>query len=135
MTDRDRGGLEDRLLAHDRVLEVGIGDRPGLATRLARAGVAVVAVDIARCEPPPAVGFIRADVHSLDPGRVRPIDAVYARRLPPELHRPVAELADALGADCYFTTVGGELPTVPVRTVTGPDETVYVRPAESDMVL
>lgn len=135
MTHHDRGLLEERLGRYERVLEVGIGERTGLAERLHHAGIDVLAVDIARVSVPDGVEFLRADVRSLDSDRIGPVDAVYARRLPPELHKPSARLAARAGADLYFTTLGGEFPIVETQTLTGPDETVYTRQIESDTVL
>jgi len=39
---------------------------------------------------------------------------VFARNLPPELQRAVRAVARRVGADCWFTTLGGDPPVVPV---------------------
>lgn len=135
MSDSDIGLLESELGRYERVLEVGIGARDDLAMRLSRAGVAVLAVDIEALDLPTPIAFIQADIRHLDPASVTPIDAVYARRLPPELHRPVARFAQEVNASLYFTTLGGEFPDISVDMITGPTETVYVRQPESGRIL
>jgi uncharacterized UPF0146 family protein len=60
------------------------------------------------------------------PGTLYDVDAVYALNLPPELHRPARDVAHAAGAECCFTTLGGDQPAVPVERVTLPRETLYV---------
>jgi len=125
-----------RLLARragDRLLEVGIGDRPGVAAALADAGRTVAAVDAVERSVPPGVRFRRADVVDLadgpDPAAALPFapDVVYGLNLPPELHAPTARLARRLDAACLFTTLGFEspAPSVPVARRTAGDETVY----------
>lgn len=124
--------LADRLASHDRVVEVGIGDRPDLARALAARGVAVVATDRRPVAVPSGVRFVRDDVVArarrvrTDPGPYRGADAVYARRLPPELHRPARVVAGAVGATLAFTTLGGDPPTVPTRPVTLGRTTLHV---------
>ncbi len=135
MSDSDTGLLESELGQFERVLEVGIGARDDLAMRLARADIAVLAVDIEAYDLPAPIEFIQADIRHLDPASVTLIDAVYARRLPPELHRPVARFAQEVDAILYFTTLGGELPEISVDPITGPTETVYVRQPESGRIL
>jgi len=120
--------------AGDRLLEVGIGDRPEVAAALADAGRTVAAVDVVERPVPPGVAFLRADVVDLadgpDPAAALPVrpDAVYGLNLPPELHAPTARLARRLDAACLFTTLGFEAPapSVPVARRTAGDETVYV---------
>ena len=114
---------------------MGIGDRTGLAERLHDAGIEVVVLDIKPIELPMDIACIQGDVTEVSPDVFRPMDAVYARRLPPELHRPAAVLAETLDADLYFTTLGGEFPTIEVETNTADGETVHYRPADSHMVL
>ncbi|MFW6448642.1 MAG: UPF0146 family protein [Halobacteriota archaeon] len=118
-----------RLRSHRRVLEVGIGRHTRLARQLHAAGVEVVAIDIDPVVVPPGVTFRRVDVAALSPADVAPIDAVYGRHLPPELHGPSARLAEALGADLLFTTLGADPPTVDVHPRSDPEGTVFVRPA------
>lgn len=135
MGNLDRRSLEACLTAYDRLLEVGIGERTDLARRLADAGCDVVAIDIAPVCTPPGVTTITADVTEFDVVSLGPFDAVYAQRLPPELHRPTAIAADRVDADLYFTTLGGEFPTVEVTTITTEEGTVYSRERDSRMVL
>ncbi|MFW6153162.1 MAG: UPF0146 family protein [Halobacteriota archaeon] len=127
MSHPDVDSLEGRLLRYDRLLEVGIGRRTGLARRLVAAGRSVTALDISDIDAPTGVDFVRADVVTLDPGSLPPVDAVYARRLPPELHRPTARLASALRADLVFTTLGTEVPLIDASLEGGPGRTFYVR--------
>ncbi|MFB6282158.1 MAG: UPF0146 family protein [Haloferacaceae archaeon] len=122
----------ERLAGHDRAVEVGIGGRPEVAAGLAAAGVEVTAVDVERPSGiPPGVRFVRDDVVEraavveTDPGPYRGADAVYARRLPPELHRPTLRVARAVGADLLFTTLGGDPTLVPVEPEQVPGGTLY----------
>jgi len=143
--------LISALARHDRLLEVGIGDRPAVAQALAERGCAVVGVDIdisdhtreaerdVRAGEDPNGGsfrLIEADIASLaDPeqsgGWLREapeigFDAVYACRLPAELQRPTLALANRLNAACLFTTIGFEEPIVPVSRRSLSGATLYV---------
>lgn len=122
-------------MRYDHLLEVGIGQRTDLADRLADHGCTVTAVDIAAVDVPPAVRFVRADIHTIDPTRFEPVGAVYARRLPPELHRATYRLARSLDADLYFTTLGGEFPAIDIDVTSDDSETFYsVRADESNRI-
>ena len=130
--------LLDRLAGYERLVEVGVGTRPDAAAALAAAGCDVVATDVADVAHglPETVRFVRDDVVSRvaavpdRPGPYAGADAVYARRLPPELHRPARSVAGAVGADCLFTTLGGDPPAVPVETETLPSVALHrARPA------
>lgn len=148
MVSPSRRALVEELARHDRLLEVGVGDRPGVARSLAERGRDVVAVDVAvgertlaaagETEAVTASGSLRAveadalalaeaaddEVESLLGGGA--FDAVYACNLPAELQRPTVALAERLDAACLFTTLGFEEPTVPVRRRSLPEATVYV---------
>ncbi|WP_195892506.1 UPF0146 family protein [Halopiger goleimassiliensis] len=121
--------LFDHLVDYDRVVEVGIGRRPDLGARLARAGVAVTATDVHRRPTPEGVRFVRDDVLEPDPSVYADADAVYARNLPPELHRPARDVAREAAADFLFTTLGGDQPAVPVERRTIREGTLYVAAA------
>lgn len=124
MTPRDRDALD--IFPHsEQAVEVGIGDRHDLALRLAERGIRVIAMDLTPRSVPPEVSFIRDDV--TDPQRhpYTGTDLVYARRLPPELHRPVRTFAAQLGAACYFTTLGYEQPAVPAEPITAGNTTWF----------
>ncbi|THE65457.1 hypothetical protein D8Y22_08310 [Salinadaptatus halalkaliphilus] len=116
----------DSLRRYDRVVEVGIGHRTGLARRLAADGVAVTATDVHRREVPETVRFVRDDIVDPDPTVYADADAIYARNLPPELHRSALEVARAADADFLFTTLGGDQPAVPVERQTIRSGTLYV---------
>ncbi|MFO8116618.1 MAG: UPF0146 family protein [Halorubrum sp.] len=150
MVSRSRQALVDALARHDRLLEVGVGDRPEVARSLAERGRDVVAVDVAVGERTRAAvretdgatvaGSLRviegdvldlaepaeAAVESGPAGATGEFDAVYACNLPAELQRPTVALADRLEAACLFTTLGFEEPTIPVRRRSLPETTVYV---------
>jgi len=124
---------------YERLIEVGVGRRPGVARALADRGREVVAVDVEVSESAreavaaPGAGSIRvvaADVTGLanDDGGGGSVpdalgldssgcgfDAVYARNLPAELQSPTVALAERLDAACLFTTLGFEEPVVDVR--------------------
>ncbi len=147
MVSPPRRALVEELARHDRLLEVGVGDRPGVARSLAERGRDVVAVDVAvgeravsaarDTEGQTVTGSLRAveaDVLDLagggsgsgPVGLAGGFDAVYACNLPAELQRPTVALAERLDAACLFTTLGFEEPTVPVRRRSLPETTVYV---------
>ena len=126
--------LAGYLARYDRLVEVGVGRRPGVAAALAQRGKTVTATDVHERSVPDGVRFVRDDVVARadrvaagdPPGETYDADAVYARNLPPELHRPVRDVARAAGADCLFTTLGGDQPAIPVRRETVGVETVFV---------
>jgi uncharacterized UPF0146 family protein len=154
VVSQPRRALVEELAGFGRLLEVGVGDRPGVARALAERGSDVVAVDVALGERAPAAAegtataavdgslrAVEADVLALAAAAdaegtagveaaVGPVgdgvDAVYACNLPAELQRPTVALADRLDAACLFTTLGFEEPTVPVRRRSLPGATVYV---------
>lgn len=123
---RDPATIEAQLAAYDRVVEVGIGRRTDLAAALVEAGVAVTATDVYERDVPDGVRFVRDDVVDPDPRVYADADAVYARNLPPELHRPTLEVAGRADADFLFTTLGGDQPTIPVERRTVREGTLYV---------
>ncbi|MEF8774284.1 MAG: UPF0146 family protein [Halobacteriales archaeon] len=114
-----------RLDGYDRAVEVGIGTNPAVAERLAGRGVAVTATDVHRRDVPEGVRFVRDDVTDPDPSMYRGAGVVYALNLPPELQEPVRAVARRVDADCLFTTLGGDPPTVPVDPEQVPGDTVY----------
>jgi hypothetical protein len=126
--------LVDVLARYDRLVEVGIGSRTAVAEALAAAGKTVTATDVHPRQVPDGVRFVADDVVEAarrDPAdaTIYAVDAVYARNLPPELHRPARDVAHAQGADLLFTTLGGDQPVVPVERVTIDEGTLYVAPA------
>jgi len=132
--------LVDALDRYERLVEVGVGRRPGVALALADRGREAVAVDVevsdaardaaseTRGAGDGSLCVVAADVTALataDGDSVRDalgfgssgagFDAVYARNLPAELQSPTVALAERLDADCLFTTLGFEEPVVEVR--------------------
>lgn len=110
----------------DRVVEVGVGNRPTVAATLAERGVAVVATDVVERSVPDGVEFVIDDVTDPDPDVYAGADAVYARNLPPELQRPARSAARQAGASLYFTTLGGDPVVVPAKGRSLSTETVFV---------
>lgn len=118
--------LLDLLAAYDTLVEIGIGRRTDLAEALADRGATVTATDIEQCRVPEPVEFVLDDVTDPDRTIYEDAEALYARRLPPELQRPTWELARDVGAACLFTTLGGDPALVPAETKTTPEGTVHV---------
>ncbi|WP_425293275.1 UPF0146 family protein [Halobacterium rubrum] len=103
-----------------RLVEVGVGRRTDVAAALAERGCVVTATDVVEREVPGGVEFVVDDVTDPDRSVYEGADAVYALRCPPELQRPLLEVAEAVDAACFFTTLGGDPTAVPVaerRTV------------------
>jgi uncharacterized UPF0146 family protein len=118
--------LAARLARHDRLVEVGIGDRVAVAAALVERGLTVTATDVSARSVPEGVRFVRDDVTDPDPSVYAGADAVYALNLPRDLHRATRSVARAAGAEFLFTTLGAEQPAVDVERVTLPGETLYV---------
>jgi len=97
------------------LLEVGIGTRTDVAEALVDRGVAVTAIDVVERSVPEGVAFQQVDVTEADPAAFEGVEGVYALRLPPELQRPVADIAERFGSPAAFTTLGGDPPVVAVR--------------------
>lgn len=118
--------LVSRLSSVDSVVEVGVGNRPGVAGGLVARGVAVTATDIEPRSVPDGVRFVLDDVTDPDPDVYAGADVIFARNLPPELHRPTRAVARAAGAAFWFTTLGGDPPSVSVDAEQLPGgETLY----------
>lgn len=114
-----------RLADYRRAVEVGIGNRPDVAGALSATGVAVTATDIEPRPIPDGVAFRLDDVTDPDMTVYEGTDVIYARNLPPELHRPTLSVARKCDAAFVFTTLGGDQPSVPVRRETIPGETLF----------
>jgi uncharacterized UPF0146 family protein len=124
--DTTREAFVDRLSDTTCVVEIGIGNRPGVARALADRGIDVTATDIRERPTPDGVRFARDDVTDPDQSIYAGADALYALNLPPELQRPAADLARAADARLLFTTLGGDPVLVEVDRETIPGETLYV---------
>lgn len=126
MLETTRRALVKRFSPFDTVVEIGVGARPAVARDLAATGVDVTATDVRGLEVPPGVAFAVDDVTAPERALYADADALYALNLPPELHRPVLDLARDVDAAFRFTTLGCDQPAVPVRRETIPDETLYL---------
>ncbi|AXR76541.1 UPF0146 family protein [Natrarchaeobaculum sulfurireducens] len=123
---RNLKAIVDYLLEYDHVVEVGIGRRTDVAAQLVQAGVAVTATDVYLRDVPDGVRSVRDDVVDPDLEVYADADAIYARHLPPELHRPTLEVARKADTDFLFTTLGGDQPAIPVERRTIREGTLYV---------
>ncbi|ERG89957.1 MAG: uncharacterized protein conserved in archaea [halophilic archaeon J07HX5] len=118
-------------VAHTQAVEIGVGRRPAVAAALADRGVTVVATDVHDRSVPETVQFVRDDVTAPRRSVYAGTDIVYARNLPPELHRPTVALARAHNAVCLFTTLGQDSPVVPVERTQLPAETLFLARAQT----
>lgn len=123
---RNLEAIRDYLSDADRVVEVGIGRRTDLASVLAKSGVSIIATDVHERTVPDGVTFVRDDIVEPDNSVYEGSDAIVARNLPPELHRPTLAVARAVDAAFVFTTLGGDQPAVPVERKTIPGGTLFV---------
>jgi hypothetical protein len=103
-----------------RVVEIGVGERTTVAERLAREPhFDVIATDVSGTEiagdGPAGPRFVRDDVTDPDIDVYREAALLYAIRAPPELHRPIADLAAAVDADAIVVPFGNDTVTVPHR--------------------
>lgn len=126
MHDTIHEAFVGRLSAADSVVEIGIGNRPGVAAALVERGIDVTATDIRERPTPDGVRFVQDDVTDPERSVYAGADALYALHLPPELQRPAAELARAVDARLLFTTLGGDPVLVEVERETIPCGTLYV---------
>ena len=117
--------LVDRLARYDELIEVGVGNRPDIAAALVERGCRVTATDIHDRTVPAPVSFIRDDVTDPNPALYADAGAIYALNCPPELQGPLTDVATAAGADCLFTTLGGDPSVVDTTPETLPDETLF----------
>jgi uncharacterized UPF0146 family protein len=120
-----RDAIVDTLASAATVVEVAVGERTDVAGALADRGVAVLATDVRDRSVPAGVRFVRDDLTDPDASLYRGAEVVFAQNLPAELQRPALELAETVGANFVFTTLGGEEPVVPVVRETLPGETLY----------
>jgi uncharacterized UPF0146 family protein len=110
----------------EELVEVGVGRRADVAAALADRGRVVTSTDVAEREVPDGVRFVVDDVTDPDLAVYEDADAVYALRCPPELQRPLVAVAEAAGADCLFTTLGGDPVVVPADSRTVASGTLFV---------
>ena len=124
--DATRTALVRRLSDYDAVVEIGVGRRPDVASALADTGLDVTVTDIRQRPVPDGVTFVVDDITDPDRTVYADADVLFARNLPPELHRPAWELAADLGVVLYFTTLGSDPTLVPVSRETLPGTTLFV---------
>jgi len=86
----------------------------------------VTVTDVRDRPVPTGVRFVRDDVTDPDRSVYAATDAVFARNLPPELHRPARGLARSVDVPLLFTTLGGDQPVIPVTRETLPGATLFV---------
>lgn len=115
VTPSDPPPLVEVLAKYDRLVEVGIGNRPDVATALTARGVAVRAIDRVERSVPDDVSFVLDDVTAPDESVYTDADAIYALRLPPELQRAAWAVASAVGVPLLFTTLGGDPTVIPAE--------------------
>lgn len=120
----DRHALVERFREYDHIVEVGVGERPDVATALAEYAEVTV-TDLSNRTVPDGLSFVRDDVTDPDPSAYTGADLVYAVNLPPELHRPLVSLAEEVDADSAFTTFGTEGPAIPANAERIGGETLY----------
>jgi hypothetical protein len=125
VTRPTRPSVVTRLSDYGVLVEVGVGRRPGLAAALVERGCRVTATDVVDRATPPGVHFVRDDVTDPDRSVYAGADAVYMRRCPPELQGPLADVARSVGADCLFTTLGGDPTVVAVDRETVAEGTLF----------
>jgi len=113
------------LAGYDVLVEVGVGRRTAVASALVDRDCVVTATDIADREVPAGVRFVVDDVTDPDPAVYEGADAVYALRCPPELQRDLVSVAERAGADCLFTTLGGDPVVVPADPTTVASGTLF----------
>lgn len=121
-----REALADELVAYDTLVEVGIGRRVSVARTLLARGSQVIATDIYPQNVPDGVHFILDDITDPELSIYADAAAIYALNLPPELHRPIRDVARHSHSELLFTTLGGDGPAVPVSRTTIPNETLFV---------
>ena len=114
------------LAGYEVLVEVGVGRRTGVAAALADRGRQVTATDVVERGVPDGVRFVVDDVTDPDPSVYEGADAVYALRCPPELQRSLVAVAESAGADCLFTTLGGDPVVVPADPKTVASGTLFV---------
>ena len=124
MRPATRDALVDHLARYERLVEVGVGERPDVAGALSKRA-SVTATDVHDRPVPAGVRFVTDDVTDPDVAVYRDAEALYALNLPPELHRPTWTLARRVDADFWFTTLGGDGPAIPADPETLPGETLF----------
>jgi hypothetical protein len=119
--------LVARLDANDSAVEVGVGHRPAVAHALSKQGVDVTATDVHDRPLPDGVRFVQDDVTDPTLAHYRGAGVVYALNCPPELQRPLVDVARRVGADCCFTTLGADPAVVPAtpESLPGTGETLF----------
>ena len=116
--------IAHRLAGYNRVVEVGIGTYTDVAVLLTETAD-VIATDIVDREVPAGIEFFRDDITNPTPSIYAGADLLYARNLPPELHRSTYAVACEHDAAFVFTTLGTDPPAISDRPEMLPGETLY----------
>lgn len=124
VTPETRSAILGRLTGYERVVEIGIGNRVGIARALAL-DASVTATDVRACPVPSSVRFVQDDITDPTHDVYAGVDMVYALNLPPELHRSGLAVAERHDAVFVFSTLGTDPPTIPVTPDMLPGETLY----------
>jgi uncharacterized UPF0146 family protein len=125
---RTREALVHRLAHYEALVEVGIGNRTGVAKALAH-HASVTATDIREYPVPTGVEFVCDDITSPCSSVYAETDAIYALNCPPELQQSLWTVARRYDVDCLFTTLGSDPAVIGAEPETLPDETLFrVRP-------
>lgn len=124
MTSTDQAILT-ALESYSTIIEVGIGKRTTIAAELASQGHTVIATDIQPQNVPNNVTFFLDDVTNpcldvYDQG-----DILVSFNCPVELQQPLLNIANEIGTDCWFTTLGNDPPIVDVTIESIPNDTLY----------
>ena len=117
--------LADRGADAGPVVELAVGRRADVASALADRGFDVVATDLHERSVTASVTFVRDDLTDPDPAHYRGASLLYARNLPAELQSPAVDLAATVDAPLVFTTLGVEVPIVPVEAESLQRGTLY----------
>ena len=84
-----------------------------------------MATDRREREVPDGVTFVRDDLTEPTLSVYEAAALLYARNLPGELQRPAHDLATAVDAPLWFTTLGAEEPVLSVERESLPADTLY----------
>jgi len=93
---------------YQRAVEVGIGNNPGAALRIHKAGIPVRCTDIHRKEVSPEIVFTVDDIFDPDLAVYSGTDVIYAIRPAEEMIPPLIALAKKIDCDLLVYHLGFE---------------------------